>query len=215
MKSNICKIDSGFSKDRIFREVEKSAQYFELDKKSEFQLRLLAEEVIGMLEEIVGRYEGDFWLEAEPEEPATGYWRDIHKVDFRLHVQLQVRLDEESREQLLSVASTGKNDPPIGIAERLRSFLDQCILDQEDLAFVSTQREYFMPYTGYMYDSCYMQGDTMIWTLNNYTQKVSARKEGEEWDELEKSILANIADDVVVRIHGRRVEVIVSRAFTK
>lgn len=114
MKSNICKIDSGFSKDRIFREVEKSAQYFELDKKSELQLRLLAEEVIGMLEEIVGRYEGDFWLEAEPEEPATGYWRDIHKVDFRLHVQLQVRLDEESREQLLSVASTGKNDPPKG-----------------------------------------------------------------------------------------------------
>ena len=72
-----------------------------------------------------------------------------------------------------------------------------------------------MPYTGYMYDYCYMQGDTMIWTLNNYTQKVSARKEGEEWDELEKFILANIADDVVVRIHGRRVEVIVSRAFTK
>ena len=33
------------------------------------------------------------------------------------------------------------------------------------------------------------------------------------WDELEKSIVANIADDIKVKIIGKKVEMIVSKAF--
>ena len=215
MKSNQCTIKSDFSKSRIFTEAEKTAQYFELSKKAALRLRLLTEEVTGMMQEIAGKYEGTFWIEADPEEHATGYWQDIRRVDFQLHLQLRTRLDEESRKQLLSAATTGQNDPPRGVAERLRIFLDRFALDDEDLAFAAAQQEYYMPSMKYMYDSLSMQDDTMVWTLSNYSQKLSSQKQNEEWDELEKSILANLADDVVVRIHGRSVEVIVSKAFQK
>lgn len=215
MKSNVYTIKRGFVKEQIFTEVEKSAQYFDLDKKARLQLRLLTEELTGLLHEIVGKYRGEFWIEAEPVEYAVQYWEKVHTVDFQLHLRLEAQLNEQERRQLLSVATTGKNEPPRGIMGKIQAFLEQCAREQEDLALYCSQQGRFMPYMGDMYDSCSIQGDEVVWTLNDYVKKVSSNKENEEWDELEKSILANIADDVVVRIHGRRVEVIVSRAFTK
>ena len=51
-----------------------------------------------------------------------------------------------------------------------------------------------------------------IWTLANYRQNVSKEKD-EEWDELEKSIIANIADDVQVGLQGSKVEITVKKTF--
>ena len=72
-----------------------------------------------------------------------------------------------------------------------------------------------MPYMGDMYDSCSIQGDEVVWTLNDYVKKVSSNKENEEWDELEKSIIANVADNVVVSIRRHRIEVTVSKTFRR
>ena len=35
----------------------------------------------------------------------------------------------------------------------------------------------------------------------------------EAWDELEKSVITKIADDVIVGIKGRKVDIIVKKAF--
>lgn len=51
-----------------------------------------------------------------------------------------------------------------------------------------------------------------IWTLTNYRQNVSKEKD-EKWDELEKSIIANIADDVSVGLQGSKVEITVKKTF--
>ena len=57
------------------------------------------------------------------------------------------------------------------------------------------------------------QGSSM-WSLSEYKERV---QEGEDtagnWDELERSIIANIADDISVGILGDRVEMIVSKRF--
>ena len=47
-----------------------------------------------------------------------------------------------------------------------------------------------------------------LWTLNAYREGAKKAK-GETWDELEKSVVSNIADDVKVSIQGRRVEMII------
>ena len=51
------------------------------------------------------------------------------------------------------------------------------------------------------------------WSMEKYKAEVKKQKDEESWDELEKSIVANIADEVSVRIIGANVEIIVTKAF--
>ena len=57
------------------------------------------------------------------------------------------------------------------------------------------------------------------WSLNAYQeqlgQMVNEKREGAEeaWDELEKSVIAHVADEVKISIHGYDVEMIVFKKF--
>ena len=51
------------------------------------------------------------------------------------------------------------------------------------------------------------------WTLNRYRD--AERNNSEPWDELEKSIIANLADDVVVSVKGNNVEIAIIKKFNK
>ena len=133
MKSNICTIKRGFVRAAVFREVEKSAQYFDLDKKSRLQLRLLTEELTGMMNELAGKYRAEFWVEADPVEYVVQYWEKVRNVSFQLHLRMDEHLNEESRRQLISVSTTGRNEPPIGIMGKLQAFLEQCSQSYSDL----------------------------------------------------------------------------------
>ena len=66
MISNVCKIEKG-SKDleAILAESEKVAVYNELTHKQALQLRLICEEIDGMLPKIIDDFDGDFWIEFE------------------------------------------------------------------------------------------------------------------------------------------------------
>ena len=66
MKSNVCEIKIGGSGlKNILVEVEKVTSYNCLEKKQALRLRLLAEELTGMLPELVKNFDGIFWLENE------------------------------------------------------------------------------------------------------------------------------------------------------
>ena len=66
MKSNVCKIDNGIKDlDLILKESEKVAVYNELTHKQALRLRLICEELDGMLPNIVDEFEGKFWIEFE------------------------------------------------------------------------------------------------------------------------------------------------------
>ena len=66
MKSNICKIENGIKDlEAILAESEKMASYNGLTQNQTLQLRLLCEEVDGMLPRILGDFDGDFWIEYE------------------------------------------------------------------------------------------------------------------------------------------------------
>ena len=66
MRSNVCKIENG-SKDlaAILKESEKVAVYNELTHKQSLQLRLLCEEIDGMLPNIIDNFDGELWIEYE------------------------------------------------------------------------------------------------------------------------------------------------------
>ena len=66
MRSNVCKIEKGVKDlDAILQESEKVAAYNGLDHKQTLQLRLLCEDIDGMLPNVLGDFNGDFWIDFE------------------------------------------------------------------------------------------------------------------------------------------------------
>ena len=69
MKSDICTLPEGTkdldSLSAILNEVEKTAEYVELDKKQASRLRLLAEELVEMLPSVLSYASGKFWVESQ------------------------------------------------------------------------------------------------------------------------------------------------------
>ena len=66
MRSNICKIEKG-TKDlaAILKESERVAEYNGFTHKQTLQLRLLCEEIDGMLPNIIDDFDGEMWIDFE------------------------------------------------------------------------------------------------------------------------------------------------------
>jgi hypothetical protein len=56
---------------------------------------------------------------------------------------------------------------------------------------------------------------TYAWTLDYYVkqQKEGTAESGEAWDQIEKSIVAKLADDVIVGVRGKKVEIVIKKEF--
>lgn len=163
---------------------EKVAAYKELSPKSALHLRLLTEEVMSMVHAITGDVEGDFWIEDEGNV-------------FKLHLQVRTNIDEEQREKLLSASKSGKNEATKGIMGKIRAFFEPLdglpVFYGEDMGMLADA----------------------VWSMRAYQEQVrkyiEEKRDGadEAWDELEKSVIFHIADDVKVSIYGRDVELTV------
>ena len=60
--------------------------------------------------------------------------------------------------------------------------------------------------------------DAYVWSMENYKEEIQIQMDDSEdaaeaWDELEKSIVRKLADEVSVRIIGASVEIIVFKEF--
>jgi len=199
MKSNICALtpENAFDKNMI-HEVVKAAEYNDLDEKSTLRLTLMAEELIGMLPNLSDSFEGSFWVECEG--PA-----------YELHAKY-VMADRTlaSDDVLMEISKSGKNERAKGVVGKVRAFIDKITLPEGGAFF----RDYAIFSSG-MID--YNMGYAHCWSLNRYVLKVQAAEESEEkseaWDELEKSVITKLADDVLVGILGNEVEITVKKSF--
>ena len=198
MKSDICKLSQGAeSLSALLDETEKAASYSNLSKKDAGRLRLLAEELVGMLPELLEFSEGEFWVESEGNK-------------FELHTELAPNeaLTSDKREKLLEVSSSGKNASAKGIMAKIKLAAAFMMIDYETNAAD-------MP-LGYGFYSDGLSGvnsfSAQAWSLAAYRNKAK-KEQSEKWDELERSIIANIADEVLVGIQGKKVEIIVKKSF--
>ncbi len=194
MKTDVM-IASGDEKqiEAMLSEVDKVAVYKNLSPKGALQLRLLAEEMMGLIRAVTGKKEGEFWIEDSD---------DL----FEMHLKVKTLMDEARREQMLSVSSTGEN-------EATKSFLGWIASFFEPAANVPTFHTAPMGAAPQMYGS-------MDWSMEDYRSQLQEyreqNKEGsiEAWDQLEKSVLAHVADDVKVSIRGRVVELIILKKLS-
>lgn len=196
MKSDVCKLSQNLaSLEVILNETEKAASYANLDKKQILRLRLLAEELVGMLPELLSFGTGEFWIEAEGK-------------NFELHTVLtpSSSMTAEKREKILSVATDGKNAAAVGIMSKIKLAAEFMMIDYSEVAAVTNAESDFFSMGAVAMPTYPMTS----WSLSTYRTK-SEEKKGDDWDELEKSIIANIADDVIVGVQGKKVEVVVKK----
>ena len=191
MKSDVIEVSSRDDRTEAVLEMTKQvADYSGLSHKEAIYLRLLAEEMMGMMRAITGDVNGEFWIE-------SGKGRL-----FELHLLVSTRMDPQKREQLLRASTTGRNEANRGFMGKIRAFFDP--LEDMSLLYDMTPDGLQTP---------------VSWSMRAYRQQVresvDSNKEGaaQAWDELERSVVAHVADEVKVSIDGYDVEMTAIRQF--
>lgn len=194
MKSNICVVKKGgLGLENILLEVEKVTEYNGMQKEAALRLRLLAEELVGMLPELVKNFEGRFWLQNDENR-------------YELHTELSVEnLSREVKEALLTVSANKKNAVASSFMGKLRDVVENMLL----LSDVPSDPDYLYGYD--TLDVHYMYAWTLEYYINQQKERFPDNRE--KWDELEKSIVAKLADDVIVGVRGKKVEIIIKKEF--
>ena len=196
MRSNLCKIGrDGTCLTDVLNEVEKVAEYNGLDKKKTLRLRLLAEELVKMIPELLEEYVGSFWVECEGK-------------NYELHALMKVdNMNPEKKGDIISVSKSGKNAAASGIIGMIRNAVDDWIL------YANTSGAP-LP-VGFCDHNSIYAGYNYTWSMEVYMLQMEAQKRKNSWDELEKSIIAVFSDDVIVGVQGRQIEIIVKKDFGK
>jgi len=193
MKTNTIKVNNKGNGTRdVINEVIKYCNYMELDKKSSLHLQLLGEETVSLINSVAGDFEGKFWIE------------DDGKL-AKLHLEANVMTDLDQRDQLLSVSKNGENIFSKGLLGKIRDMIDICMVNDSYPNSMYNMMSYGIG-SSYSNMTSDMIMTDMIWSLKVYSENIELQEEEkEQWDELEKSILANLADDVKIGVKSNKV----------
>ena len=202
MKSKVCHLISSASPiTQILSEAEKTAAYAGLEKHGTLQLRLLAEEMTGILRGIAGNFSADFWIEESNKK-------------FQLHLSADVRLNREKKDQLIAVSSSGKNDAYHGISGKIGRIFEAYMDRYDDISQYCSENGIDLSRTDMLTGGASLQPDGfLMWSLGQYRETVKEQQVPEQWDELEHSIVASIADDITVRLKNGKSEIIITKRF--
>ena len=208
MKSNICKLNEDLTcLKAVLAEVEKVTAYNGLEGKKALRLRLLAEELCGMLPGLIQNFSGEFWTEND----GDGY---------ELHEELKAEdMSIDLRDELISVSKSGENAAAKGIMGKIRAVAETMLLAAFDPTLqMSLSGGEFNDSCGFNMGFGYIDpaissrtGYVYAWSLYNY--KTAVEDTQEAYAELERSNVAKLADDIIVGVRGKNVEIVVKKSF--
>ena len=169
-----------------------------LQKKEVLRLRLLSEEALGMIRGILQNSDASYHISRI-------------KHTYYLHLKSGINTDDTQRRQLLSVSSSGQNAAPMGLMDRISYMIRSSQHERVASPYM------FMMNLG-MSSNEATEGLLASWSLQQYREALLDHKEknseaAEAWDELERSIVASIADDISVKITKSSVTMIVQKTF--
>ncbi len=190
-------------------ETENFSGYNHLAKQDALNVRLLSEETLGMVRAITGEFSALFWIEG-----------DENSCEIHLHAKTE--MNRGKRSDLLSVSTTGKNMAAKTLMGKIRDLIEVSLENYESVD--QLQMKYgkmgSLAYGNWGMES--MEGSSTAvaqsWSLAEYKKDVhDAMGENQfadqAWDELEKSIVAKLADNVRVGIKSDEVQLIIYKKF--
>lgn len=155
-------------------------------------MNLLTEETLGMAGQLLKDFDGEIWLETT----ASGY---------------EIILEADVRENGSSPAPAPEG--PAGFMAKIAEMLN-CAYMFENVAETPENLAGTLP--DYLSYGLRSSGEAPvwagIWSLAAYRDRLRNNPgAGVNLDELEKSIVASLADEVTVGIHGRRIRLVISK----
>ena len=173
--------------------MEEFAGKIQISDKNFLRMRLLMEETMGMARNSLKNFEGELWLEGD----SDGY---------------QIILEADVREHDKNVCSAV--DSPAGFMPKIAEMLN-CAYVFDGISELPDNLAKMLP--DYICYGMTNADDTKVWvgewSLSSYRrslEKLSVDSEKEDvLDELEKSIVAQLADEVTVGITGHKVRLVI------
>ena len=169
-------------------------------------IRLLTEEAVCMVHGIMDDFKGYFWLESKKTDKG---------LLCRVCISAEKSAEDMQEEELLAVSTSGRNENARGFMGKIR-----------ELVRISVQKSSpeEQMYIDRMIDSWWNMGVSSTgniqaamncWSLRLYREKLAEEKmnDTEAWDELEKSIVANLADEVKVWLRRSSTDVVIEKLF--
>lgn len=176
-----------------------------LNRRDALRLDLLVEETLGMVKNMLDDFYGQFWFECDGSTVG-------------IHFEATADMDADKKQDLLSVSSTGQNAAAKGFMAKLGEVVSNTLhgFGQSMDAYGEASIRYGIVHvpSGTMGSADMMP----IWTLTAYRDNLDQARGDDDtaeaaWDELEKSIVARLADDVVVGVKGDRIDLIITKKF--
>jgi len=185
------------------------AWHASLDKRDKLRLNLLVEETLGMVKAMVDDFYGQLWFSGDDSA-------------CEIHLEATANMDSGRKQELLSVSSSGRNASAKGFMGMLGDVISGALHNigrAVDTAYgESAMSGNIIAPAGVGNPNLYDL--TPVWTLNQYRSNVEkGRIESDVLEQakqdLEKSIVANLADDIVVGVKGDRIELVITKRFKR
>lgn len=198
MKSNTLELDGTLESTEIaLNKIEELADQFGFDSKDAAFARLLAEEAIQAFSTIIGVNQGTMWVETKEESQPE---------EFEIHLKSSAELTQEERENLIQLSKEKKNTPRKGILGKIASFVDYLASDMaigEDPFMVYNMSDDMVSFSAAMAPT-----GVVLWSMKETEKK---RKEKDELSSIEQSIIERFADDIIVSIALKKIELIIKK----
>ena len=176
-----------------------------LDRHNALRFTLLVEETLGMVKNMLDTYYGQMWFVCADKA-------------CEIHFEAASDMDGDKKYDLLSVSKTGKNEACNGFMAGIADMISRALHSIGRAADIYGQEalRYGVVYNGL--ELPIGMDAVPLWTLQTLRSNLADGQSDniiaeEAWDELEKSIVANIADDVIVGIRGDRIELTIVKNF--
>ncbi|MCL2057320.1 MAG: hypothetical protein FWH02_08910 [Oscillospiraceae bacterium] len=180
MKSDIYTGRHGI--EAILSGVESVGSFCKLTPSDTRKLRLLAEEMLGLTVRLFDDLEYEFHIESK-------------ERSFTLNLRAETLVGSKQKEKMLSLSSSGENKSEKGILGKIGSIFASLLIDCGDY-----ERVYIPNYN--------TLGMTCYFSLSSYQSSIPKEIKEEQWDGLEKSIIANLAKDIIIGVRNDKVEMV-------
>ncbi len=185
----------------VLATIEKYTADLGLGKKDSLHVRLLVEETIGMLKNMAGDYDALLWIEKEDRECRVKFTAETDEMNY------------STKKELLSVSKTGENALAKGFMGKIGDIIENGLLNYDEV--MKLQQEYGSdPVSNFTFMGMNSSEMMMTWTLEQYRVSLDNSEDAEpSWDELERSIVASLAKDVIVGVKKDHVEMTIVLAL--
>jgi hypothetical protein len=173
--------------DDVFEKIEHAAVKNALLPRDANILRLLGEEMFSMTMNL-----------ADSTDCVFNVWNS--EKQFELCLCAKAEISPESKRNFVSASSRRENALAKGLTGKIRSAI-------EDYLYYGGSGGYL----AFCYDT--MGEYSQVWSLNMYMINTPPEKLKEDWDGLERSILINMADDIIIGVGKGLVEMKVKKSF--